>query len=48
MRSEVKQCMETEDSHSSLESKDAQNCQASSEDLRIIFKYNSKNTPLSQ
>lgn len=38
MRSEVKQCMETEDSRSSLESKDAQNYQASSEDLRIIFK----------
>lgn len=48
MRGEVKQRIATEDSHSSLESKDAQNCQANTEDLRIIFKYHSKNSPLSQ
>lgn len=48
MRSEVKQCMATEDSHSSLESKDTQNCQANSEDLRTILNYHSKSSPLSQ
>lgn len=48
MRHKVQQCMATEHSHSLLESKDTQNCEASPEDERVIFKYHTKNSFLSQ